>query len=165
MKAFVTGIIIVLNLILQSTLFQYFKIAGVVPNTALILVISLAIYNGKHLGAGIGFAIGILQDIIFGRVLGLYALIYMLIGYGVGYIHRNLFKDNVAVPMLFTAIATVLYQCFNLLLIFLLGYEVDVINFFKKTLIIEVAYNTIFSILIYIYVSKLYKSALFKKRY
>ncbi|GAB6088062.1 rod shape-determining protein MreD [Alkaliphilus crotonatoxidans] len=165
MKAFVISMIVLLNLILQSTLFQYFEIYGVVPNTALILVISLAVYNGKIKGAGIGFVVGLLQDIIFGRMIGLNALVYMLTGYGVGLLNKNVFKDNLLIPFSLTAVSTVFYESINLLLLFFMGYKFELLSFFKKMLMVEVLYNSIVSIFVYIYVSKLYQSKLMKKRY
>ncbi|SCY15820.1 rod shape-determining protein MreD [Alkaliphilus peptidifermentans] len=165
MKALIIGVIIVINLIFQSTLLQYFKIYDVLPNTALILVISLAIYSGKNKGAIIGFFVGILQDIIFGRIIGLNAMIFMVTGYTVGSINRNLFKDNLIVPFTLTALATGFYEVINMLLIFLLGYRIELFNVFKKMLFIGVLYNSIFSVIIYIYVSKLFRSRVMKKRY
>jgi len=164
-KPIIISLIIVFNLILQSTVFQWIKIYGVLPNTALILVISLAIYNGKNKGAIIGFFIGILQDIIFGRIIGLNALIFMIIGYLVGLMDKKIFKDNLIIPFILTALATVFYESINLLLIFSLGYRIELFNVLKKMLITEVTYNSILSPIIYFYVSKLSKSSLMKKRH
>ncbi len=165
MKSFIIGIIIVINLILQSTLFQYFKIFDVLPSTGLILVISFAIYSGKNKGAVIGFFVGILQDIIFGRIIGLNALVFMLTGYIVGLINRKLFKDNLLIPFALTALATIFYEGVNMLFIYLLGYRIELFNILKKMLIVEVLYNSIFSVFIYIYVTKLFETKLMKRRY
>lgn len=161
----IISLIIILNLILQSTLFQWIKIYGVVPNTALILVISFAIYSGRNKGAVIGFFVGILQDIIFGRTIGLNALVFMITGYLVGLMDQKIFKENLLIPFVLTALATVFYETVNLLLIFLLGYRIELLNVLKKMLIVEVTYNSILSLIIYFYVSKLFKSGLMKKRY
>lgn len=165
MKTLIIGIIIAVNLIFQSTLLQYFKIYGVLPNTGLILVISFAIYNGKNKGALIGFFVGLLQDIMFGRIIGLNACVYMITGYLVGIINRKVFKENLLIPFTLTALATVFYEIINLLLIYLLGYRIELFNFFKKMIVTEVLYNSIFSVIIYIYVTKLYQSKYMKKRY
>ncbi|WP_026475942.1 rod shape-determining protein MreD [Alkaliphilus transvaalensis] len=164
MKSIVIGMIIIVNLILQSTLFQYFKIFDVLPSTGLILVISFSIYSGKYKGAVIGFFVGILQDIMFGRVIGLNALVFMLTGYVVGLINRKVFKDNLLIPFALTALATVFYEGVNMLFIYLLGYRIELLNIFKKMLVVEVLYNSIFSVFIYIYVSKLFQSRLMKRR-
>jgi len=161
----IISLIIILNLILQSTVFQWIKIYGVLPNTALILVVSLSIYNGKNNGAIIGFCIGILQDIIFGRIIGSNALIFMLIGYLVGLMDQKIFKENLIIPFVLTALATVFYETINLLLIFSLGYRIELFNVLKKMLIAEVIYNSILSPFIYFYVSKFFKSNAMKKRH
>ncbi len=165
MGTIIIGLIILFNLILQSTLFQQIEIYGVAPNTALILVISFAIYSGRNKGAGIGFFVGILQDIIFGRTIGLNALVFMIIGYLIGLMDQKVFKDNLLIPFIFTALTTIIYEMINLLLIFLLGYRIELLNIIKKMLIIEVIYNSIISLIIHYYISKLFKSGLIKKGY
>lgn len=162
-RVIVISFIVILNLILQSTVFQWVKIYGVLPNTALILVISFAIHNGKNKGATIGFFVGILQDIVFGRIIGINALIFMIIGYLIGLMDQKIFKENLAIPFILTAIASLLYETTNLLLIFLLGYRIELINVMKKMLIVGVIYNSILSPIIYYYVSKLLKSSLMRK--
>ena len=165
MGTIIIGLIILFNLILQSTLFQQIEIYGVAPNTALILVISFAIYSGRNKGAGIGFFVGILQDIIFGRTIGLNALVFMIIGYLIGLMDQKIFKDNLLIPFIFTALTTIIYEMINLLLIFLLGYRIELLNIIKKMLIIEVIYNSIISLIIHYYISKLFKSGLIKRGY
>ncbi len=165
MGAIIISLIILFNLILQSTLFQQIEIYGVAPNTALILVISFAIYSGRNKGAVIGFFVGILQDIIFGRTIGLNALVFMIVGYLIGLMDQKIFRDNLLIPFIFTALATIIYEMINLLLIFLLGYRIELLNIIKKMLIIEVIYNSIISLIIHYYISKLFKSGLIKKGY
>jgi len=46
--------IVIFNFILQSTIIPHIAVLGVVPNTALIIVVSLAILNGKREGAVVG---------------------------------------------------------------------------------------------------------------
>lgn len=164
-KSIIIGLIILFNLIFQSTLFQWIEIYGVVPNTALILVISFSIYSGKNRGAIIGFFTGILQDIIFGRMIGLNALIFMIVGYLVGFMDQKIFKDSLLIPFTLTILTTILYETTNLLLIFLLGYRIELLSIIKKVLVIEVIYNSVVSLVVYYYVSKLFKSGLMKKGY
>jgi len=164
-RPIIVGLIFIFNLILQSTVFQWFKIYGVVPNTALILVVSFAIYSGKNKGAIIGFSVGMLHDVIFGRIIGSNALFFMIIGYLVGLMDQKIFKENLIIPFLLTALATVLYETLNLLLIFLFGYRVELFNVIKKMLVVEVIYNSILSPIIYFYVSKLFRKNMMKKRH
>lgn len=164
-RSIIIGLIILFNLIFQSTLFQWVQIYGVVPNTSLILVMSFAIYNGRNKGAAIGSIVGILQDIIFGHTIGLNALVFMVIGYLIGLMDQKISKDNLLIPFVLTVLATVFYEAINLLLLFLLGYRIELLNIIKKMLIIEVIYNSVVSLGIYYYISKLFKSGLMKKGY
>ncbi|ABW19303.1 rod shape-determining protein MreD [Alkaliphilus oremlandii] len=164
MKFIIISIIVVLNLILQSTTLQWFNILGTLPNTAIILVISFAVHSGKKQGAIIGFFVGLLQDITFGRIIGMNALAYMLIGYTVGLTEQKIFKGNILIPIILTGLATIFYELMNLLLIFLLGYRIELLNIFKKMLIVELIYNCILSPILYFYVSKLFKLDVMKKR-
>ena len=54
-------------------------------------------------GLGIGFCLGLLVDIQFGTVLGLYALIYLLIGYVNGLFCENYFDEDIKLPLLLIA--------------------------------------------------------------
>lgn len=141
------------------------KLFNVLPNTGLILVVSFSIYCGKNKGAIIGFIVGILQDIIFGRIVGLNASVYMITGYLVGLINRKVFKENLLIPFTLTAVATVFCESIILLLLYLLGYRIELFNFLKKMLVIEVLYNSIFSVIVYIYVAKLFQTKYMKNRY
>ena len=82
MKRCITiGFIIIICFILQSTLFHYLALAGVVPNLLLIVTMSFGLMRGRKEGMLVGFFSGLLIDIFFGTVLGPYALIYMTMGY------------------------------------------------------------------------------------
>ena len=51
MRIIITTLIVVLNFILQTTLFPYLAIQGVFPNTALIIVTSYSLLRGSKEGA------------------------------------------------------------------------------------------------------------------
>ncbi|AOY76852.1 rod shape-determining protein MreD [Clostridium formicaceticum] len=157
MKTLLICFIIIINIILQPVL-HYIGIYNVMPNTSLILVVCFAINSKKNHGALLGCIIGILQDIIFGKIIGINALIYMVIGYIINAINRNIFKENLAIPFIFTSLATVLYYCIGLFFVYFLGYNLQFLSIFRNMLVVEVLYNSIFSLLVYIYVSKIFKT-------
>ena len=76
MKIFLIVLTVIINLIIQSTLIPYFEILGVVPNTALIIVVVLALAKGKYYGGVFGLIIGLLQDIIFSVTIGVNGFIF-----------------------------------------------------------------------------------------
>ena len=58
MRIIITTLIVVLNFILQTTLFPYLAIQGVFPNTALIIVTSYSLLRGSKEGALVGAGTG-----------------------------------------------------------------------------------------------------------
>ena len=149
MKSLKILAIIILNLIFQSTLIQYFGISDVVPNTGLILLVSFALLDGERMGAILGLIIGLLQDVLFCDVIGVHTLIYFFIGYLMGKMNQKVFKDNFIVPFLFTAIATIGFHFFYDLFMYFLGIDVELIDVFEKVISIELLYNSSIAIFVY----------------
>jgi len=101
-----TALLIVINFVIQATLFPYIAILGVKPNTAVVLVICYCILRSDLESAAVGFFAGLLQDLFFSRVLGLYTLIYLLIGYLFGKPLRNFYRENYWLPLLLSLLAS-----------------------------------------------------------
>ncbi len=70
------ALIIIGNFILQSTVFSQISIFGVVPNTGLIIIVTIALLKGRRIGGVVGLLVGLLQDIIFSPVIGVNGFIY-----------------------------------------------------------------------------------------
>ncbi|MGV8147083.1 MAG: rod shape-determining protein MreD [Alkaliphilus sp.] len=158
MKNLIIGIIIVGNLILQSTLLHQFRLFGVAPNTALLMLITFALHYGKSRGAVIGAIMGLLQDVIFSRAIGINALIYMLAGYFVGMMSQKIIKENIITPVLLSVALTILSACVSLLFMYFLGFTTEIFLLFKEVVVIEAPYNAMLSVPIYIYLTRIIKS-------
>jgi len=78
---------------------------------------------------------------------------------------QKIFKDSLLIPFTLTILTTILYETINLMLVFLLGYRIELLSIIKKMLLIEVIYNSVVSLIVYYYISKLFKSGLMKKGY
>lgn len=165
MKNLIIGIIIVGNFIMQSTALHNLSFLGVLPNTTLIIIITFAVHFGKNKGAVIGVIAGLIQDVIFGRAIGMNALAYMLTGYFIGMMSQKIIKENIITPILLTAISTILNACINLFFIYFLGFTTEVLLLFRESIIVEMPYNLVLSIPIYIYLTKLINSKIMKKEY
>ena len=76
--------IITICFLLQTTVFQAITFANIAPNLLIIVVSAFGLMRGKKEGLIIGFFCGLLIDIFFGFYLGVYALLYMYIGYMIG---------------------------------------------------------------------------------
>ena len=91
-RKLILAVLILLAFVLQGTVFQTLSIASIVPNLLLILTVSFGFMRGKKEGLFVGFFAGLLLDIMFGTVIGFYALIYMYIGYLNGFFKRIFFS-------------------------------------------------------------------------
>ena len=142
-------IIIIINFILQCTVFQHIRILGIIPNTTLVIVVCIAILKGKHIGGVIGLFAGLLHDIMFSSTIGTNALVLFFIGYLVGMVDQKLYKESLLVPFIFTVISTLGYHGLYYVLMFFLGNTVRFSYFFKRVILIEMLFNSVLSIPIY----------------
>ncbi len=76
--------IVLAALVLQVSLFSRFSYEGARPDVLLLLAIVAGFTCGPERGAIVGFAAGMSFDILLTTPLGLSALVYTLVGYGVG---------------------------------------------------------------------------------
>lgn len=121
MKTIIISVIVLLNVILEATLFQFLRIADVKPDFIIIMIIAYAILEGGAYSAVIGLASGLLIDILFGRVLGVNAFSYMITGYLFGQAHDNVFRDSILPPALFNFAAVIIYQHLYFFLMYMTG--------------------------------------------
>lgn len=149
MKFTAIFIIMTCNLILQSTLLQYFKIFNIIPNTTLVLVVVFSILCGKYRGAGIGLVAGLAQDILFGEMVGTNALIYMLIGLIIGSLESSIFKENSFTPVFFSTLSTFAYHILFYFIMTITDNQIPFLLILRKIVLIEVIYNAVFSVAIY----------------
>ncbi|NLL72632.1 MAG: rod shape-determining protein MreD [Clostridiales bacterium] len=140
---------IIICFVLQSSLYQFFNLANVMPNLLLILVVSTAYMRGRVSGLVIGFFSGLLLDIMFGNLFGLYALFLMMIGYLVGYAYKIYSKDDYALPLLLIAIANFVYQFLYYIFEFLLRGKLDFLFYMRTIIIPEIIYSVAVATVMY----------------
>ena len=99
-KILITGGIITLSFALQSSfsLLNYRSVAT--PNLLLITTCIFGFMRGCNYGSVTGLFCGLLVDIFFGDVIGLYALIYMYVGFFGGLFKKMFYSDHVFMPLL-----------------------------------------------------------------
>lgn len=143
-----TGIVI-FSFVLESTILNYAKVLGISPSLSLALVVSYGILRGDLSGAVLGFFLGLLQDIFFGRYLGFFALNYTLIGYFCGKPFRDFFRENYLFPLILTLLSSLVCGFWFYVFNFLLRARVDIWYYFYKVILPEALYTTLLSALVY----------------
>src|SRR5699024_6452053 len=101
---------IIINFLLDITILPYFEIMGVVPNTAIGMIVIIALFKGRYYGGFFGIFIGLLHDIFFAQQIGVNSFIYFFIGYIIGHMGNIFVRDNMINPVIFTILATIFYN-------------------------------------------------------
>lgn len=150
MKRFFTiALLILVCFLLQTTVFQTLALADVVPNLLLILTVAFGYMRGEKEGLYIGFACGLLTDCVFGEVLGLYAPIYMVIGYINGFVNKHYYSDDIIIPVALVAASDFVYSFFYYSFEFLLRSRLDFFFYLGRIMLPELIYTVLISVVFY----------------
>jgi rod shape-determining protein MreD len=85
--------LIIVVVLVQVTLFPHLRLAGVAPDLGLVVALAVGYNDGPEAGAIAGFVAGFGFDLFLETPLGLNALAYALVGYGVGIIEGGLLRS------------------------------------------------------------------------
>lgn len=141
--AAVTAILIV-ALAIQSTLLTKVTILGVIPQLLFVVVVSLAYLEGEVMGVVVGFLGGLFQDLLLPEsILGLTALVYTMVGYGVGLIRSYIPSQSVWTPVISVAFASAIAEGSYALLAIMMGERWVSIADTAKIAGLVVLYNTL----------------------
>ncbi len=146
----IVSFLAVLILVLQGSFLAFFIIDGVMPDLLLILVVGLAFLWGEKRGAAAGFIAGMLQDFFFGPALGFFTLSKVIPAYLAGLMSRDIYKDQVIVPMVAVFFATLLHELISFFLVGLFwGHEFPMIYYLEQKFLPQAIYNFLLTLLIY----------------
>ena len=87
-------------LLLQTSVLVRLRVFGVMPDVMLLIAVAAGITAGPTKGAGLGFATGMVIDLFLPTPLGLSALVFTLVGYGVGVANTGVLRSAWYIPML-----------------------------------------------------------------
>ncbi len=104
-------LLILIAYLLQSTMIRILPMGGVAPNLLIILTSCFGFMRGKKEGMVIGFVSGLIMDVLFGNIIGFYALVYMIIGYLNGFFASIFYPEDIKLPMVLITSSELLY-CF-----------------------------------------------------
>lgn len=143
-RALAMGAMVLLAVALQSTLLARLTLLGVIPQLVLVVVVSLAFLDGPRVGLVVGFAGGLLQDLLLPQsIIGLTALVYTLVGYGVGSLRQFAPGESVWSPVFAVALASAVAELGYAMLAIILGQEWVSISFTVKVTGLVVLYDTL----------------------
>ncbi len=139
----------------QVTFLNFIEIFGVRPNLIIILIVSIALLEGRNHGAAVGFFAGLCMDAVVGVALGYQALIGMLLGVLLGNINKRFFKENMIVMIICTFISTFLYESAVIGITYTLGLKINYIETINSVILPEAALNCIVGVVIFFLITRI----------
>ena len=150
------GLVVLVALTLQTTVLSRLTLLGVIPQLVLIVIVCLAWVDGERVGLTAGFCGGLLLDLQLppASIVGLTALVYTFIGYGVGYFRQYSVGESVWSPVLAVAVASTLAEAGYALLAILLGRAWVSVAFTAKVTGLVVLYDALLTPFVFPFVRR-----------
>lgn len=139
----------VLTFFLQSTLCRKIAVGSIAPNLLVIFVVSMGLMRGRKTALFVGFFTGLLCDLIYGQYLGIYAFLYMIVGYLSGYAYKIYYDNNIKVPMILAGAGDFLYNAGVFLFMFLLQGKMQGFYYLKRIIVPEMIYTVFLTAAVY----------------
>ena len=159
MKKFLIGILMYIIFLLlyfiQTNFFSWFTIAGVKPNIFIIYILFLGLYTDNKFAIIMSVILGLNQDLITGKTIGVTSIMYSIIAIGAGYFDKNFSKENKLSIIIMIITTTIIYETLTYFInALLIEYQIEMIPFIR-ILAIETVFNTILTYIFYKQILKL----------
>ena len=155
MNKFKTFIIAFISFILQVSVFSKVDIFGANINIIIAFVICLSLILGSKSASYTGLVIGLLEDLMFSKIIGVRALSYFLIGHVVGD-EKFRFSSDKKTGLILTFVFTILNFLFVSLITYIFNGDIVVIkNYLFVPILVEALLNTLMYLIYHIIIKKL----------
>lgn len=149
LRKFVVTLFILICFVLQSSVFDSFAFAGIIPNLMIILTSAFGFMRGEKEGLLIGFFCGLLNDIFFGSFLGFYSLLLMYIGYLNGKFSRIFYPEDIKLPIALIITSDLSYGIICYVLTFMLRGRFQFSYYFTHIILPEALYTILVTLFLY----------------
>ena len=133
-RLIVTLLELILCFLLQTSLFSFLRISGVVPNCLLILIITVAYTKGQISAIVTGFFAGLLLDLCFSETVGFCAILYMIVAFLAGFAHKIYYERDYFVPGVLILSGELIYSFLYYVIFFLLRGKLELHTYFIYTI-------------------------------
>lgn len=145
----VTGLIIIVCFLLESTLFQKLSFASITPNLLIVVTSAFGFMRGNKEGMLVGFFSGLVIDIMFGELIGFYALVYMVLGYLNGFFQQIFYPEDIKLPLFLIAASDFLYGNIIYVFMFVMRSRFHYGYYLGNIIIPELIYTILVTLLLY----------------
>ncbi|KAF0207434.1 MAG: rod shape-determining protein [Actinobacteria bacterium] len=148
-RAWTTVGAIAIAVLLQVAVAPHIALLGVVPSFPLLVVITLAFFDGAAPGAVAGFACGLMLDLLGSGPIGAWALVLSVVGYMTGMLEANVFAEGWLLPVTVALIAGLVAEFSYLVVMLVLGLEINFWSTLWQVVLPGGVYNSVLALLLY----------------
>ncbi len=135
--------------LLQSTIFKTLSLGSISPNLMVIVTSSYGFMSGKKEGLWVGFFCGLLEDIFYGRLLGMHAMIYMYIGYANGYFNHIFYEEDIKLPIFLISVSELVYGLGTYVIMFMMRSRFAFSYYMIRIILPELIYTIVVTLIFY----------------
>ncbi|MCD8132063.1 MAG: rod shape-determining protein MreD [Lachnospiraceae bacterium] len=146
-KVLLQAALIIAAFILHTSVFPHLAFNGIIPNVLLLLTVFSSFQQGLNTGMVTGVCCGLLCDVFYGSVTGIYGMFYLLIGLFAGSMARYFYKDELLFPVAVIAISDLFYNFVMYVTWFLLRGRFDFQTYLQSIILPELVYTLVLAIL------------------
>lgn len=104
----VITLLLVTAAVAQTALFPFLTLAGFRPDLLLLVTVGFGLRDGALSGLRVGFAAGLVSDLLLHQsAVGLTALVFLAVGYTVGFARPYLAPESVTAPVILAFVSGV----------------------------------------------------------
>ena len=148
-RKIIVALMILISFLLQSTVFKALAIGSISPNLLVVLTSSFGFMRGKKEGLWVGFFCGLLEDIFYGRLLGMHAVMYMYIVYVNGYFNRIFYGEDIKLPIFLISVSELAYGLGTYAVMFLMRSRFAFFYYLTRIILPELVYTVILTLVFY----------------
>lgn len=149
MNAYATILLLSATVIIQTTAMPHLTILGVKPDLVLLMVISWSLLRGSKEGLIWALIGGIGLDLASGAPFGISVVALVALSLLAGLGELSVFRTHIALPLIATLIATLVYDLFFLLLLHVWTGSVAWTDSLVKVVLPSTLFNVLLSPLVY----------------
>jgi rod shape-determining protein MreD len=153
-------VLALVTVVIQEAAVSQISIFGISADLTVLVVMAVGLLAGSLPGAVMGFATGLLVDMVLVQTLGVTSLLYIVIGFWAGRLRELRDPSHGLVPMAMGAAATAFAGLGMAVIQFLLGVDSPVSWLLLQQIFITVLINALISLPVYAAVRRIIEPAM-----